>query len=89
MDTRVEALLEDLAKLCSTVALHQDDWKKLYAVSLCAHARGGVPDPRTMKRYLMDHGCSIQKAGFLSRQFDHLCTVLRMYDEQKSPTAGS
>jgi hypothetical protein len=87
MHSQVAAVLEHLAKACQTVALNQNDWEQLYEVALLVHAHAGV-DSKAIKRYLMDQGCSIQKAGFLSRQVLHLCTVLKMYDERRSQTAG-
>lgn len=88
MDTRLAELLDDLVTSCETVSLREEDWQKVYAVSLCAHAQGGVPDIQRMKWYLISKGCSKQKAGFLGRQFQNLCTVLRMYDEQKRQRSG-
>ncbi len=87
MHSQVAAVLGNLAKVCQTASLNQHDWEKLYEVALCVHAHGGA-DPGTIKRYLMEQGCSIQKAGFLSRQVLHLCTVLEMYDERRSQAAG-
>lgn len=87
MHSRLAVLLENLANVCKTVALESNDWKQLYEVALCVHANAGM-DSKTIKRYLMEQGCSVQKAGFLSRQVQHLCTVLEMYDERRSKTAG-
>ena len=91
MHKEVEALIEDLAQLCQTVLLGDQEWQRLYEIALCLHAHGGLSETRTVKRFLLDHGCSLQKAGFLSRQILHLCRVLGMYDEQKrkaSRTSG-
>lgn len=87
MHSQVAAVLEHLVKVCQTVTLNQNDWEQLYEVALCIHAHDGV-DPVTIKRYLMEQGCSLQKAGFLSRQVLHLCTVLDMYDERRNQAAG-
>jgi hypothetical protein len=83
MHAQVEAQLHVLATLCPTVFLDDKEWETLYRVALVIHTHGGLQDYKIVKRFLLDHGCSLQKAGFLSRQLLHLCTVLKMHDEQK------
>ncbi len=89
MHVQAETLLQDLAKASHTITLDQKDWDKLYEVALCVHAYGGTPDPKTIKYYLIDHGSSFKKAGFLTRQVLHLCRVLDMYDERRIQTASA
>ena len=89
MDTQVAALLEDLAKVCPGDVLKEEDWEQLYEAALYAHKHGVVPSQRTVKAHLVTHGCSLQKANFLSQQIKHLCAILKLHDKQKSPTAGS
>jgi hypothetical protein len=84
MHAQVEAQLKVVANLCPTVFLEDKEWETLYRVSLTIHTHGGLQDHKVVKRFLLDNGCSLQKAGFLSRQILHLCTVLKMYDEQRN-----
>ena len=83
MHALVEAQLNVLAQLCPTVFLEEEQWDILYRTALVIHSHGGMHDHKVVKRFLLDHGCSLQKAGFLSRQLLHLCTVLKMYEETK------
>ena len=83
MHPKSQALLIELATLCRTVFLGQNEWQRLYEIALCLHTHGGMPEHGVIKRYLLEHGCSLQKAGFLSRQIVHLCTVLQMHDAQR------
>ena len=87
MHALTEAQLKVLAELCPTVFLDDTQWETLYRTALVIHAHGGMQDHKVVKRFLLDHDCSMQKAGFLSRQLLHLCTVLRMHDEQRNKSA--
>lgn len=89
MDKQLEALLEDLAKVCPAGMLNESDWQRLYDVCLYAHEKGVVPSQRTVKAHLVTHGCSLQKANFLSQQFRHLCAILKRYDERRSEPANA
>ena len=83
MHAQVEAQLRELAELCPTAFLEDKQWETLYRVALAIHSHGGLGDHKVVKRFLLDHGCSLQKTGFLSRQVLHLCTVLSLYDDQR------
>jgi hypothetical protein len=83
MHALIEAQLKVLAELCPTVLLEEKEWETLYRTALVIHTHGGMQDHKVVKRFLLDHDCSLQKAGFLSRQILHLCTVLKMYDQTK------
>ena len=83
MHPQVEAQLKVLAGLCPTIFLDDTQWESLYRVALSIHTHGGLQDHTILKQFLLKHGCSLQKAGFLSRQILHLCTVLRMHEDQK------
>ena len=89
MHREVEKLLEELSMLCQTVLLGDQEWKRLYKIAVCMHTHDGLLDQKVVKQFLLEHGCSLQKAGFLSRQVLHLCTVLKLYDEQRSQTVRS
>jgi hypothetical protein len=84
MHGEVQKHLKELAMLCHTVVLGEHEWRRLYEIAVCMHTHGGLQDHKVVKRFLMDHGCSLQKAGFLSRQVLHLCTVLQMYDDERN-----
>ena len=87
MQSQVMSVLGKLSNVCQSESLNQSDWEQLYEVALCVHAHGPVK-PEAIKSYLIKQGCSIQKAGFVSRQVLHLCTVLEMYDERRHKPAG-
>ena len=83
MHTDAQKQLKELAMLCHTALLGEQEWQRLCEIAVCIHTNGGLKDHKVLKHFLLDHGCSLQKAGFLSRQVLHLCTALRMYDELK------
>jgi hypothetical protein len=39
-----------------------------------------VLTPRMVRVFQHEHGCSVQKEAFLSRQIDHLLTLLTLYN---------
>ena len=87
MHREAEKRLKELAMLCQTVILGDYEWQRLCEIAVCIHSHGGLQDHKVVKRVLMEHGCSLQKAAFLSRQVLHLCTVLQMYDDQRNKSA--
>ena len=78
MYPEVQIQLKELAMLCSTVFLGEHEWRRLSEIAVCIHTNGGLQDHKVVKHVLLQHGCTLQKAGFLSRQILHLCTVLRL-----------
>ncbi len=84
MNIHIKTLLRDLAHACPATELQREDWHKLYEICLYAHLNDMVPSPRTVRVFLHEHGSSMQKAAFLSHQFDHLSTILRLYDERRT-----
>jgi hypothetical protein len=89
MDQHARALLQVFARACSNAVLQSDDWQKLYDLVLYVHQHRVVSPTRMVREYLVTQGCSLQKASFLSNQYDRLHTILRLYDEQRSRTAKS
>jgi hypothetical protein len=87
MYPEVQIQLKELAMLCSTVFLGEHEWRRLSEIAVCIHTNGGLQDHKVVKHVLLQHGCTLQKAGFLSRQILHLCTVLQMYDERRNKSA--
>jgi hypothetical protein len=87
MHREVQTHLKELATLCQTVLLGDQEWQRLYEIAVCLHTNGGLQDPKVVSRFLMEHGCSLHKAGFLSRQVLHLCTVLQKYDDHRINSA--
>jgi hypothetical protein len=84
MHREAQQHLKELAMLCQTVFLGDNEWQRLCEIAVCIHTHGGLQDHKIIKRFLMEHGCSLQKAAFLSRQLLHLCTVLRMYEDHRN-----
>ncbi len=87
MDQQTQTLLLAFAKSCCKPELQTDDWERLNALAIHVHRHGVDLTPRVVKMFLMTQQCSIQKAGYLSSQFGHLLTVLRVYDEEKRQAA--
>ena len=87
MHREAQKQLKELAMLCNTALLGEREWQRLSEIAVCIHTNGGLQDHHVVKRLLLDHGCSLHKAGFLSRQVLHLCTVLRTYDDHRIKSA--
>ena len=87
MHREAQKKLTELAMLCSTAFLGEHEWQRLYDIAVCIHTNGGLQDHQVVKRFLLDHGCSLHKAGFLSRQVLHLCAVLQKYDDHRISSA--
>ena len=83
MDKHINMLLQHLAHTCPATELQREDWEQLYEICLYAHVNHMVLTPRMVRVYLHDHGCSVQKAAFLSLQVEHLSTILALYDERR------
>ena len=88
MDKTAIQLLHDFAKVaCSRVSLKEDDWQRLYCFTLDVHRRGLNTHPRAIRDYLVKHGCSLQKASWVSGHYQHFTELLTLYDQQPaSPT---
>ena len=84
MDEHMTTLLTAFAHVCTTGTLEPDDWQRLYEVVLDAHERRVVPAPHLVKEFMIAQGCSSQKAGFLSNQYEHFSNLLRLYDERRA-----
>ena len=87
MDITAMQLLHDFAKACPRLSLDQDAWQRLYRFTLDVHRRGLNTHPRAIRDYLVKHGCSLQKASWVSGQYQHFTELLTLYDQQPaSPT---
>jgi hypothetical protein len=84
MDEAAEKLLKHFAQVCSNVTLSPDDWRYLYRFTLDNHRRGLNTDQRAVRDYLLEHGCSLQKASWLGAQYQHFIKLLSLYDREKS-----
>jgi hypothetical protein len=84
MDKHIKTLLQDLAHTCPAAELQREDWQKLYEIALYGHLNGIVLTARSVRVFLHNHGCSVQKAAFLGQQVDHLMTLLTLYDERRN-----
>ncbi len=76
-------LLHDFAKRGPQSPTDQDAWQQLYAFTLDVHRRGVKMKSRMVREYLISHGCSLQKASWLSGQYQHFMELLSLYDHQK------
>jgi hypothetical protein len=83
MDKHIKMLLQELARTCPATELQQEDWQRMYEICLYAHVNAMVLTPRMVRVFLHEHGCSVQKAAFLSHQVEHLSTILTLYDERR------
>ncbi len=84
MDKHVQRLLQDLARTCPASDLQQKDWEEMYEICLYAHLNAIVLTPRSLRVFLHEQGCSVQKAAFLSHQVEHLTRILSLYDERRA-----
>ena len=84
LDPHLEILLQEFMRVCPETGLKQDDWRGLYEICLFAQEHDVAPPARTLREYLCRHGCSLQKATFLSNQYGHLINILKLKDERKN-----
>jgi hypothetical protein len=84
MDQWARELLEEFAHACSTPLMHEDDWSQLYEIAIHMHRQHVVPPPRIVRDFLVNKGCTKQKAGVLSTQLGHFTTLLKRFDERRS-----
>ena len=85
MDKKAMQLLHDFARACLRGSFDQEDWQHLYRFSLDVHRRGLKTHPRAIRDYLVKHGCSLQKASWLSAQYQHFMDLLTLYDVKSEP----
>ena len=96
MDHTARDMLAAFADTCPRVTLGEDDWERLYHLALYLHRRGLNTEHRAIRDYLIERGCSIQKASWLSAQYRHFRRLLALYDVyhtqtslQESPQPGT
>jgi len=65
------------------VSLEQDDWQRLYRFTLDVHRRRLNTHPRAIRDYLVNHGCSRQKASWVSGHNLRFAELLGFYDRQR------
>ena len=87
MHPEAQKQFRELAMLCSTAVLGKHEWRRLSEIAVCIHTHGGLQDQKEIKRFLLANGCCLSKAGFLSRQVQHLCAVLQLYDDHRIKAA--
>ena len=88
LDPHLEILLHEFTRVCPEGALQQNGWRGLYEICLYAYGQDVAPSPRAIRDYLMTHGCSLQKATFLSHQYGHFIKILRLRDQRKNESAS-
>jgi hypothetical protein len=87
MDITAMQLLHDFARACPRVSFDEDAWQHLYRFTLDNHRRALSIDKRTVRDYLVKHGCSLQKASWVCSHYQHFTELLTLYDQQPaSPT---
>ena len=84
MDQAAETLLKHFVQVCHNVTLSPEDWRRLYRFTLDNHRRSLNTDHRTVREYLVKQGCSLQKASWLSAQYQHFTELLTLYDQQRA-----
>jgi hypothetical protein len=84
MDSRIDTLLDELTSACREVSLSKGNWEHLYLLAVAVHGQKGTIESTEIRKLLTDRGCSIHKAGFLCRQLETFCQLLRVYDEERS-----
>jgi hypothetical protein len=80
MDEAAKYLLNQFAQVCLNPMLCPEDWQRLYRFTIDNHRRGLSIDQRTVRDYLVKHGCSLQKSSWLSAQYHHFSQLLSLYD---------
>ncbi|WP_447603039.1 hypothetical protein [Nitrospira sp. Nam80] len=97
MDHTAQDMLAAFADTCPRPTLGEDDWERLYYLALYLHRRGLNTEHRTIRNYLIERGCSMQKASWISAQYRHFRRLLALYDaehqtqtsvQQESPQSG-
>ena len=84
MNSHIDTLLDELSSACREVALSKANWEHLYLIAVHVHSQRGTVNILDIRKVLIDRGCSIHKAGFLCRQLETFCQLLRVYDEERS-----
>jgi len=83
MDEKATQLLQAFVEACPRRFLRSDDWERLYAFTLYVHGQRLGPAVKTVRDYLMAHGCSLQKASWVSAEYKHFAELLTLYDQHK------
>lgn len=63
MHREVQKQLKELAILCSTALLGEQEWQRLYDIAVCIHTNGGLQDNQVVKRFLLDQGVQSSQGG--------------------------
>jgi hypothetical protein len=82
MDETVYRMLEEIA-VCCPQYLRVEDWRRLYRFAMYAHMQLTALPRHVIRRTLMQHGCSLQKAGFLESEILRFMELLEFYDEYR------
>jgi hypothetical protein len=80
MDETATTLLMIVARMCSADRMRPEDWQHVYSFAIYSHRRALHTSPRTIKDFLTNHGCSAQKAQFLSAECQRFRDLLQQYD---------
>ena len=87
MDMTARQLLESFAQTADRTTLRSDDWIKFYDFIIHVHVhRLQIPAREVRDNLLLVDGFSIQKASWLSTEFNRLSEVLARYDTQRFHT---
>jgi hypothetical protein len=87
MDMTARQLLETFAQTVDKTALDCEEWTRFYDFAIYVHVHQlQIPAWEVRDNLLLVHGFSIQKASWLSTEFNRFSEVLARYDTQRFHT---
>ena len=84
MDMTAQQLLQSFAETAVRTTLRSEDWIRFYDFSIYVHVHQlQIPAREVRDFLLLVDGFSIQKASWLSTEFNRLSEILARYDTQR------
>ncbi len=87
VDAHLKILLQDFVRLCpEDTPLEGDDWAGLHEICVFIHEQEIQCAPSTFRDFLIQHGCSENKATAVSQYYSHYLHQLKVrgHDPQTS-----
>ena len=82
LDPHLAILLRDFVRLCPENApLEPDDWTGLYEMCVFIHEHSIPFAPSSFWEFLIQHGCSANKATAMSQQYSQCLHELKLTDD--------
>ena len=79
VDPHLEILLQDFVRLCPEDApLESDDWTGLQEICVFIQDQGIQFAPSTFRQFLIQHGCSENKATAVSHHYNQRLHALKL-----------